>query len=308
MSTTVYNGYMVPFSNSKKVEAINLKLRTIFTKLLNDHIINEIAKIASLTGNYYMNSKIPTDRVIEDPTCVEFFKIHIHELCENLAFEAYKKALRSNDNSIIGTATAIVRGFSEYNIESNLNFKNQGIYFKTIGKRTVYYFAVDSEIISKFDEINKKEKLLQDFSFFDNTDKPDNVNSAEWRVRHKVWKSVLKNSCTFSGVMNLIPIEMKFFINQEQFIDYIPDAHTRLRNIYKRTRVDEIVKQFKEASLNSDDIESFDLSFYTNALFDASEIVIKEIDDGLYLNSKKHLEMVDNQEVFINFLFSKNDK
>lgn len=304
MSTVIVGGYILRTSNSKKVEAVNMRLRELFSTLAKENAYTVLADLISVTANYYANPKVNHVKYKDSKTFLDFLANHVYELKDPLPIAAYNHHSKYNNN-LFDAGFSIIRAFTNNNLDSSYNLSRHKIYFKTSGKNTVYFFAMNSELINAFNRINDNEHILESFDYWDNTDQPEDVNKTQWSFRRKVWNGILGKKHSVSDVMNNIPIHLSLDeIRREHVIPYLHDEHSRLKSIYKKTRLLDLMNE-KSKKETAEDLQ--DTSVVTGIYFDCVEILMKEVSDGCYLTSTSHLLMMESQDDFIKRIFNESN-
>lgn len=295
------NGYILETSNSKRVNNVNERLRSIFNKILKDEAVSKMASIFTPFVNYYSNEKADPKEHFDD--CMSYLEFISYELRTDF-FRGLVKEKLSKKGTLFDFSKKIIELISENNIRVDYNNSHEKIYFKTIGKVTLYYFAVSSENMKAFDKINKEQNILKDYCFYDNTDKPDDIKEKAWNHRRHTWERVLGRKHTISEVMFSIPISVDYYkIKETDVLQVLQDENVRLSSLYKRSRLNELVKTMTENHIRMVGHTPMSTSEHTNIYFEAAEQVNTEISEGAYLTSQKHLGMLISQDDFLNKIF-----
>jgi hypothetical protein len=301
MSTCIANGYILETSNSKKVNKVNERLRVIFNQILKNQLVSNIATMVTPIANYVQNPK--SDCKERHTSYLECVQSSIYET-KNTAFEmTARKKIRDDQGTLYDFAKDIIQVMSIQNVSNLYSVQSEKIYFKSVGNVTLYFFAVSSAIAKEFNTLNKCHKILKDYEYYDNSDMPDNVTTKAWKHRIHTWNRILGKSNNMSEVMYNIPLKVDLYdIEETDIMDALPDEATRLSNIYKRSRLNEIMLKMKNEHIakHGPDISNSD---YSNLYFEASELVSAELINGVHTTSQKHLEMLLTQEEFLNKIF-----
>lgn len=104
----------------------------------------------------------------------------------------------NEDISFFEKYMLITSGAYEHNLNSNLNFSFE-VYFYMLNKKTFYTFNLKN-IRFKSDLIKnilQKNKDLIKYDYFDNYDKPNNINKYEWNQRKEEYEIIFKKSDKF---------------------------------------------------------------------------------------------------------------
>jgi hypothetical protein len=252
-------------------------------------------------ANYVQNPK--SDCKERHASYLECVQSSIYEI-KNTAFEmTARKKIRADEGTLYDFAKDLIQVMSIQNVNNLYSVQSEKIYFKSVGNVTLYFFAVSSAIAKEFNTLNKSHKILKDYEYYDNSDMPDDVTTKAWKHRIHTWNRVLGKSNNMSEVMYNIPLKVDFYdIEETDIMDALPDEATRLSNIYKRSRLNELMLQMKNEHIakHGPDISNSD---YSNLYFDASELVSAELINGVHATSQKHLDMLLTQEEFLNKIF-----
>jgi hypothetical protein len=304
MSTSITNAYILNTSNSKKVNKVNERLRAIFKKLIYVEIVHKIVDIVTPIANYKENEK--SDYLNHQNNCLDYLQDNHYELKNDIFTAIVRKAIYPT-STLFDFAKKSIELIDTYQINSNLFKGNNHIYFKTIGNVTLYYFNVSNKSIKEFDFINKTLNILKSYDYYDNTDRPEDVTEKAWNHRRHIWDRVLGESDQLRDVMYSIDLNIDYYnIKETDIIKHCPDANSRLIAIYKRSRINELVKQLKNERMRIDgmtDEDQLSSHDYVNFYYDASEQVSEEIINSVYASSQRHIDMLDTQEDFLKKVF-----
>lgn len=150
-----------------------LKLRD---KLLVQHALD--------TVSYYVNSRILKEHgyLNGEKTEQEAYRFFIDDFRKRVK---EVKATRERDPSI--------------------DFESKIIIYKDVGEGGYYYGVIFSEN-KYFGMLLKKQQFVQDYSYWDNTDKPDRITKKEWEEREYLWNKVIGKT----GIYNKRGFEFEF--------------------------------------------------------------------------------------------------
>jgi len=156
MSTKIYNAYSVPI----------VKL-SMFTKYFNNFGIKYVSKeITSLMDFIKKESLVAIDVCSKDISAFdEEFQLKFRKLV--YIFNWWMQSSKENE-------------YSKYNFDLSFNvfIENEMAYI-------IPYFS-DNRMQRKF----ILPKYCNDFCYFNNVDRPDNVSDKEWEDRRKVWERI----------------------------------------------------------------------------------------------------------------------
>lgn len=304
MSTSINNAYILNTSNSKKVNKVNERLRSIFKKLIYVETINKIVDIVTPIANYQANEK--SDFLNRHNNYLDYLQASHYELKNDIFTAIARKGIYPT-STLFDFAKKSIELIHTYNIHCPLLNVHNHIYFKSIGNVTLYYFSMSNHSIREFDFMNKTLNILKSYDYYDNTDRPDDVTEKAWNHRRHTWDRVLGKSHNLRDVMYSIDLKIDYYdIKETDIIKYCPDEHARLVSIYKRSRINELVTQLKHECMEVDGISDeshFSSNDYVNFYFDASEQVSSEILNRIYTDSQRHIDMLDSQEDFLKNIF-----
>lgn len=303
MSTCIANGYILETSNSKKVNKVNDRLRVIFNQILKKQLIKNIVTMVSPVANYVYNPK--SDCAVQDrfESYYECFEAANYELKSETLKSFIKNKIRQKEGSLFDLAKGIIECLSTQSGNNLYTVTSEKIYFKSVGKVTLYFFAVSSPIAEEFDRLNKRYNLLKEYQYYDNTDKPDAVTTKAWKHRAHMWNRALEGKMNVSEIFYKIPLNAEVYgVDVEDLLPVLPDEHERLINLYKKSRRTELSNKFKDAYVAKHGT-NIPTSAYSNFFFDSCEIVMDEIQNGVYKTSQKHLDMMITQEEYISKIF-----
>jgi len=306
MSTCIANGYILETSNSKKVNKVNERLRVIFNQILKKQLINNIVTMVSSSANYVYNPKsdcAEQDRFESYYECLESLN---YELKKGTLKLFIKDKIRQTEGSLFDFSKSIIECLSTQSGNNLYTVTSEKIYFKSVGKVTLYFFAVSSPIAEEFDRLNKRYNLLKEYQYYDNTDKPNTVTTKAWKHRAHMWNRALEGKMNVSEIFYNIPLYAEVYgLGIEDILPALPDEHERLVQLYKKSRRSELSNKFKDEYVAKHGT-NIPTSAYSNFFFDACEIVMDEIQNGVYKSSQKHLDMMITQEEYLDKIFYDN--
>lgn len=172
----------------------------------------------------------------------------------------------------------------------------------TIIKNNKEYFGYYTPIDSFFyNEIIKDKKKFKDYSYFNNTEKPDDVTNREWKKRKNDWIDIIKKTKTW----NIYQMGIRFtftYDNVENLID----------NIIKLINNENILNALrKRVFINNKKGDLFDnIEIYLNEFNSLSNNELKELDIRIlenikidFLPNKKNIKNNNNK---LNLYYIKN--
>lgn len=94
------------------------------------------------------------------------------------------------------------------------------------------------------------EKLpgIVDFSYWNNTDRPDEVSAKDWKKRERVWDSIFKGevrSPDDAGLsIELLPVDGSWRTpEQEKLLEALPSMDQRVANVHIQAAAQELIKK-----------------------------------------------------------------
>lgn len=87
-----------------------------------------------------------------------------------------------------------------------------------------------------------------DFSYWNNTDRPESVSSKDWKVRERVWKGIFSNgvnSMDDAGLtIDLIPVNGSFYApTQEEILANLPSLDKRVKRLHLEAACRELLEK-----------------------------------------------------------------
>lgn len=242
MSLKLYNGYRIKgFSEKEFIEKYEY-LKEVVEKEAKISIQEEISKIFYNTLDYGYG------RQEDDMTVLEYVKEEIKEEIENLK-----------------------KGYRAPNLDKDIGFALK----EYKGDLYLYLFSEDREI-SKM--LLKEIENIEEFGYWNNTDKPDSVTESHWGKRKKIWNELLTSySFEKSGFSTF------YFFKSLEFLTNIDYTYDIFKNEdYERRKKDYI--EVKTISLvdkekNGDTYETFSMSTYLKSRDEVKEGKHKELEE-----------------------------
>lgn len=284
MSTQIFNAYFYKGTNSLKIKNLNFQLKElienkIFINLKNTVIKDCVKAIDYLSVNNYKLESINYENLIKQLINMNLFT--------NLDKEKFPN-LNDTDNLTFYKLMYLLKLSKE-------NYKYK-IRFIPFGKNTYYKINLPKNL--DIDEDLKKLGLYE-FDYYDNTDKPENIKTSEWKFREKVWDNIFSNSSLIDNSMYSFYNE-DFFIEFEDFklnelIESINEDSVRLKYIYSKY----LYKKFDVMSkLEKNEDGSCKLSNYLYLLDEFHDELEKDILNSIHLNAEYKVYLKNIDEIF----------
>lgn len=241
MSLKLYDGYRIKgFSEKEFIEKYEY-LKEVVEKEAKISIQEEISKIFYNTLDYGYGRKE------DDMTVLEYVKEEIKEEIENLK-----------------------KGYRSPSLDKDISFALK----EYKGDLYLYLFSEDREI-SKM--LLKEIENIEEFGYWNNTDKPDSVTESHWEKRKKIWDELLTSySFEKSGFSTF------YFFESLEFLKNIDYTYNIFKNInYEKRKKDYV--EMKTVSLvdkekNGDTYETFKMSTYLKSRNEVKNGKHKEIE------------------------------
>lgn len=284
MSTQIFNAYFYKGTNSLKIKNLNFQLKElienkIFINLKNTVIKDCVKAIDYLSVNNYKLESINYENLIKQLINMNLFTDLDKEKFPNL---------NDTDNLTFYKLMYLLKLSKE-------NYKYK-IRFIPFGKNTYYKINLPKNL--DIDEDLKKLGLYE-FDYYDNTDKPENIKTSEWKFREKVWDNIFSNSPLIDNSMYSFYNE-DFFIEFEDFklnelIESINEDSVRLKYIYSKY----LYKKFDFISkLENNEDGSYKLSNYLYLLDEFHDELEKDILNSIHLNAEYKVYLKNIDEIF----------
>lgn len=294
MSTQIFNAYFYKGTNSLKIKNLNFQLKElienkIFINLKNTVIKDCVKAIDYLSVNNYKLESINYENLIKQLINMNLFTDLDKEKFPNL---------NDTDNLTFYKLMYLLKLSKE-------NYKYK-IRFIPFGKNTYYKINLPKNLDIEED---LKKLGLYEFDYYDNTDKPENIKTSEWKFREKVWNNIFSNSSCFDNSMYSFYNE-DFEISFQDFklnelIEFMNDDETRLKYIYSRYLYKKLDLISKVDKLEN---EYSKLSNYMNLIEEFHDQVTDDISNLKHLDIeyKKYLTNIDEIFQLLNFnIFNK---
>lgn len=311
MSTTIYEGYRIPLSNHSKIEKANKRIRALVKKAQFTYLEEKIASIASKYFYYYIPFKAEkiSEDIIESKKSLKSYFLH-NIIFDKEELEYISSKMSPYPETFFNSMLKVINRTIDTGFNTDLN-PTVTVYYVVHGKQTVYYLSGNTQVISIFKKMNEQEKLLEDFCYYNNTDKPDNVTTKEWNFRRRVWDNILKESSYLSDAMNCIRIfpnltEVYSKITRENIIENLPSSEVQFRYVFIQEHSAVLYSEkLNELNLSKDELAKQDISFftsnYTESMFQSRDMV----EDGTYLNHyDEYKEYILEKDELVQMIFS----
>ncbi len=284
MSTQIFNAYFYKGTNSLKIKNLNFQLKElienkIFINLKNTVIKDCVKTIDYLSVNNYKLESINYENLIKQLINMNLFTDLDKEKFPNL---------NDTDNLTFYKLMYLLKLSKE-------NYKYK-IRFIPFGKNTYYKINLPKNLDIEED---LKKLGLYEFDYYDNTDKPENIKTSEWKFREKVWDNIFSNSPLIDNSMYSFYNE-DFFIEFEDFklnelIESINEDSVRLKYIYSKY----LYKKFDFISkLENNEDGSCKLSNYLYLLDEFHDELEKDILNSIHLNAEYKVYLKNIDEIF----------
>jgi hypothetical protein len=189
MSTRIYNGYRIKNINIENFKSKYLELKIKIENIAKNNINKHISDL------YYQNLDEPYNK---SPKNV------LSELNGNLNFEIEQ----------------LTNGYRSIYLDKDIGF-----YVKEYKNDLYLYMFYEDNELKKYLLDNMKN--IEDYSYWDNSDKPQNVSDSHWKKREKNW-SILINKYSFEK-SNFETIE--FF----KSLSYLENFEFKYENLIQQT-------------------------------------------------------------------------
>lgn len=311
MSTTIYEGYRIPLSNHSKIEKENKKIRALVKKAQFKYIEEKIASIGSKYFYYYLPFKVMKSSVdIQEnkKTLKAYFSNNV--LFEQEELEYISSKMSSYPDTFFNIMLRVFNRAIDSGFNIDLN-PTVNVYYVVHGKQTIYYLSGNASVISLFKKMNEKEKVLEDFCYYNNSDRPDNISAKEWKFRKRVWDNILKESSYLSDAMNCIRIfpniaEVYNDIKKDNVIENITTEEAQFRYIFMQEHSSVLYStKLSELNLSKDDLAKQELSVFTSIYNDSMFESSAMVKDGTYLNHyDDYKDHIISKDELVGMIFS----
>jgi hypothetical protein len=148
---------------------------------------------------------------------------------------------------------------------------------------------------SKWRDLFMDQPEISDFSYWDNSDKPDEITAREWRHRYKVWDAILLRGPDAIPAMRGLSAQCtteSIWIDAETIIPAIKPHEVRVRNLAKSAVMD---AEFKRRMAGLSDAEVKAQVFST--FFDVEKWLKSPEGDAILQAKIKELETILPKEL-----------
>lgn len=239
MSTKIFNTF--------KLKKENLTIHELF--LISD-IIREVLKekqreiildMAYKTTCNFLDKKIyKKENILEDEKIKNILEY-------NLPLYVYEK-LQRKYNKVKHNLTRTPEDIYDFSVSVCFFEYNNNIYLKLF---CGYY---EKDFMNSLKELD----ILEEYDYWNNTDKPDNISNEEWKERALVWENIFKKSSIPNEVALNLDITSDFidFISKEDILKYNTEENIQKRKetIYKRILEKEFLLKQKEQHTNNEEV------------------------------------------------------
>ncbi len=300
----ITNGFLLKSSDPQEINKVNDHIRHIIQDLIHISCCKIMAQKLTKIVDLRLNKKLNFNTLIHH-NHYEIFKDETSESDSDFFKLLYFKKLKYTTKNLF----EIIKVMST---DASLGFfdapsSQAKIYFKTIGNNTLYYFSLENNLFKAFKSINDKLNILDEFDYIDG-ERPDSISASDWELRRNSWKEILKDkNSTISNSMYLILIDINLeYITKAMIFKYIPNMEERLKNIYRKERTNSLsdIKCEQYCKENNIGRTHLQMHEYMEIHSDVLDIVDKEIEQELYINSNKHIDMLIPESDLLNSIFN----
>lgn len=281
MSTKIYDGCYINTTSLKEINKFLNKLKNQLGQKREELIYNKIISLFTNTYDKLTLAKNEEDKnkIIDflfkdkkiDITDTLMFKIDEY-VCKEY-FDIYK-TMNRNPSFDFGFSISLIP------------FKNKTLiipYYDNIELRDIFF---------SFEEII-------DYSYWNNTDKPDKITNREWNKRKNNWDEALGSNTVSSVSLNFEPFNnnMWYFLkynddSYNKLLNIIPSFEDRVSKISKNNIINKKCKELKDLQKNEDG-----LGYYYDTMdYIQTEEGLKDIENEKNIirnNIKKDLDIND---------------
>lgn len=294
MSTSINNAYRLNTSNAKKVKIINQKLRELMKlaqvnymkrRIMNEASIYFFYKLPFVVSGYKEedkkeNSSLNHFLIGSEYNDIDILKFIVDEMSKN------------KDKMYITEAMfSCFQKCSDMSISNTYNL-NMDIYFIGHGNKTIYIISGKSDIRNEFFELLASSDIkdeLTDYSYWNNTDRPDEVSAREWNSREKTWDEIFEGTNYMRDSMNTISVYLNYadsvHIQRRALFDYVPNEHFQFHYIFKEQYKRKLYKQYADEDKKNlqKDNDNEEFGKISSCYFKASDDTMALIESGEYL-------------------------
>lgn len=208
MSWRIYTGFKLKNIKTLEKALVYFKSKAAsFDEISNEHWKQLVVTyaIANMDNTYTENKN-------NEPISKNYLGI-----AKNLMWEQERESMKDNTKSITNSSISI--GIAPVKIAG----KNElvGILFSDNHKQRDAFFSLDE---------------IEDYSFFDSTDRPEDISAKEWKQRENIWGKKIFNQSTMAAksmftLALVTEIESLRFVDitQEDIDKYTPSLEERIK-------------------------------------------------------------------------------
>jgi hypothetical protein len=178
MSTKIYNGFKIDTGDISEVQSIFNGHQVALKQVTKEKIIEFLVKSAV--------EEFDKDKVYNNP--VEEDKNYISQANQEMR-DRQRESKKNNSR------------------DPEIDFEAEIAIFPFEGNFYGIYYSEQNEFYNNL----LKQKKVSEFSYYDNTDKPDRITKKEWEERERVWDTIFKG--------NGLPCEVGF---TKKYNTYVP--------------------------------------------------------------------------------------
>ena len=249
MSKHIYDAFIVKSNNYQDINTTHLKIRQ-FVEDLQIHYISKM--IAEMTLNYFQSYRIEYPEKI---TFLEFLGNYYSFHLNYIDKELLEKIIHINipaKRTFIKCMFKLFKTMSLYNIGNRFNF-DINVYYKVLENNTTVYIIrtkepLGSELLNKF-RTHAIDLGLQNYNYWDHTDKPNDITEEEWSNRALFWNNIpnVNRNMDLDSIMNLINIKPNYSkIDNTTIINYLPNDLEIYSSVFKENMRNKLINEEKQ--------------------------------------------------------------
>lgn len=251
MSTSIPNGFIANVSNMAKVQSLNDSIESVLRIVQRKVLVKKLAdKSLSYYEDFIPEQMKDISKFSEDSVSIYNF---VSDFDDRNGFNFFLKNHYSNKKPLFRGLYDVYEIASTHNISCEYNI-NITLFFKTLGKRTLYYIIADQEIINEFEKENKKLNLLNSFEYY-SSEAPEGITERQWSSRGRTWDKLFGDYNSFNDVMYAKSIQYKFYLNTENIFSEISESFLeedkRYLNTYKKLKAEEFFELMEKPKGNN---------------------------------------------------------
>lgn len=251
MSTKIQNGFIANVSNMSKIQSLNDSIEAVLRIAQRKALVNKIAQqCLSYYEDFIPEQMKDINKFSEENVSIYNF---LSDFDNRNGFNFFLKQHYTHKTPLFRGLYEVCDIASKNNIPCEYNM-NVTLYFKTLGKRTLYYIMADQEVVNEFRKQNKQLNLLKDFEYY-SSEAPDGITERQWSSRGRTWDNVLGEHNSYNDAMYAKNIQYKFYLNTEtlfsEICEALPDEKSRYLTLYKKLKSEEFYNLMEKPKTNS---------------------------------------------------------